>query len=218
MTRTVVGALVNRRSLLASLGDAVEGAPYKGAPRAVVLQLKPRHTWVGAGGALAVDAATPALEVDATLGLVIGRRAVRLSADDRAAALAHVAALVLVADAHASLESHHRPSARQRARDASCAIGAATPLAGLDPDRLVLRTFVDGRPVAASDPADAIRGAAALLAAVTDFMALEPGDVLLLGSPPGGPRVQAGQTVRIEADGLAALEVGVAADPAETAP
>lgn len=210
-SRTVVGALVNHRSLLASLGDRVEAAPHKGAPRHVVLQVKPRHTWVEGGGALRVDDGVPELEVDATLGLVIGRTAARLPERD---ALAHVAALVLVADAHAPLDGHHRPSARQRARDASCAIGLEAPLGPLDPDRVVLRTFVDGVLAATSDPADAIRGAAALLAAITEFMTLEPGDILLTGSPSSGARVRAGQRVRIEAVGLPEVEVGIEHDAA----
>jgi 5-oxopent-3-ene-1,2,5-tricarboxylate decarboxylase/2-hydroxyhepta-2,4-diene-1,7-dioate isomerase len=179
-----------------------------------VLQLKPRHTWVGPGGSLLVDAGVPAVELDATLGLVIGRPATGVH---EAEALGHVDGLVVVADAHAPIESHHRPSARQRARDASCAIGREAPLAHVDPDRVVLRTFLDDRLVATSDPADAIRGAAALLAAVSEFMTLAPGDILLLGSPAGGPRVQAGQSVRVEADGLATLEVRVERDSMEAA-
>lgn len=214
MARTVVGALVNRRSLLASLGDAVDKPPHNGPPRAVVLQIKPRHTWVEIGGPLLVEAGVPAIELDATLGLVIGQTATRVREID---ALGHVDGLVLVADAHAPIESHHRPSARQRARDASLAIGAEAPLGQVDPDRLVLRTFVDDRLVATSDPTDAIRGAAALLAAVSEFMTLAPGDILLLGSPAGGPSVHAGQAVRIEADGLPTLDVRVKLDPAEAA-
>jgi 5-oxopent-3-ene-1,2,5-tricarboxylate decarboxylase/2-hydroxyhepta-2,4-diene-1,7-dioate isomerase len=211
MSRTVVGALVNRRSVLAALGDAVDAPPYKGAPKHVVLQVLPRHTWVGPDGAIRVDAAVPELELDAALGLVVGRTASRVVEAD---ALAHVRGLVLVADAHAPLADHHRPSARQRARDASCALGDEVPLAGLDPDRLVLRTAVDGRVVATTDPADALRGAAALLAAVTGFMTLHPGDVLLTGSAAGAPRVRAGQRVAVEADGMPSLAVRVEAEEA----
>jgi 5-oxopent-3-ene-1,2,5-tricarboxylate decarboxylase/2-hydroxyhepta-2,4-diene-1,7-dioate isomerase len=53
--------------------------------------------------------------------------------------------------------------------------------------------------------ADSIRPAARLLADVTDFMTLAPGDVLALGAAGPAPRVRSGQTARIEIDGLGSL-------------
>ena len=50
------------------------------------------------------------------------------------------------------------------------------------------------------------RGAARLLAEVTEFMTLEAGDLLLVGVPEGAPRVRAGDRVAIEIDGLGRLE------------
>ena len=50
-----------------------------------------------------------------------------------------------------------------------------------------------------------IRPAARLLADVTEFMTLAPGDVLALGAAAPAPRVRAGQTSRIEIDGLGSL-------------
>jgi 2-keto-4-pentenoate hydratase/2-oxohepta-3-ene-1,7-dioic acid hydratase in catechol pathway len=42
-------------------------------------------------------------------------------------------------------------------------------------------------------------------------MTLAPGDILMTGALPGAPRVRAGSRVRIEIDGLEALELRVAA-------
>lgn len=196
--------------MLDALGDAVDRAPYKGRPLAVVLQVKPPSTLVAPGGALRVDDAVPELVIDATLGVVIGRRAFRVREGD---ALGHVAGMLLAIDAHAPLADLHRPSARLRARDASCALGAIAALA--DPDAVALRTLVDGRVAATSSTADAIRRTARLITEVSDFMTLSPGDVLLTGSAAAAPRAGAGCSVRVEADGLAALEVGVERDPAD---
>jgi 5-oxopent-3-ene-1,2,5-tricarboxylate decarboxylase/2-hydroxyhepta-2,4-diene-1,7-dioate isomerase len=44
-----------------------------------------------------------------------------------------------------------------------------------------------------------------LLADVTEFMTLAPGDVLAVGAAAPAPRVRAGQTVAIEIDGLGTL-------------
>jgi 5-oxopent-3-ene-1,2,5-tricarboxylate decarboxylase/2-hydroxyhepta-2,4-diene-1,7-dioate isomerase len=47
---------------------------------------------------------------------------------------------------------------------------------------------------------------ARLIADVSTFMTLAAGDLLLLGVAAGAPRARAGQRVRIEIDGIGALE------------
>jgi 5-oxopent-3-ene-1,2,5-tricarboxylate decarboxylase / 2-hydroxyhepta-2,4-diene-1,7-dioate isomerase len=58
--------------------------------------------------------------------------------------------------------------------------------------RWTVRVAVDGQVVHETDTGDRIRPAARLLADVSDFMTLHPGDVLLLGVSYGAPRVRAG--------------------------
>jgi 5-oxopent-3-ene-1,2,5-tricarboxylate decarboxylase/2-hydroxyhepta-2,4-diene-1,7-dioate isomerase len=74
-----------------------------------------------------------------------------------------------------------------------------------NPDALAIRTYLDGALVQTANTADAIRSAARLLADVTDFMTLAPGDVLAFGAAGPAPRVRSGQTARIEIDGLGSL-------------
>ena len=50
-----------------------------------------------------------------------------------------------------------------------------------DPDALAVRVFVDGRLVHSTDTGQRVRPAGRLLADVTEFMTLSPGDVLMLG-------------------------------------
>jgi 5-oxopent-3-ene-1,2,5-tricarboxylate decarboxylase/2-hydroxyhepta-2,4-diene-1,7-dioate isomerase len=52
-----------------------------------------------------------------------------------------------------------------------------------------------------------IRPAARLLADVTEFMTLGPGDVLALGAAAPAPRVRSGQTLMIEIDGGGSLSI-----------
>jgi 5-oxopent-3-ene-1,2,5-tricarboxylate decarboxylase / 2-hydroxyhepta-2,4-diene-1,7-dioate isomerase len=63
-------------------------------------------------------------------------------------------------------------------------------------------------------PGGRVRSAARLLADVSDFMALSPGDVLMLGTTFGAPRVGAGDAVEIEAPGWGVLRFTVAAGAA----
>ena len=176
-----------------------------------MLYLKPRNTLVAPGGDVRVDATAAELEVGAALGLVIGRTACAVTEAD---ALDHVAGYLVVADFSVPHDSCFRPQTRGKARDASCVLGAAVVARAdvRDPDALTLRVFVDGVLAQTTSSADQVRSAARLLADVSDFMTLAPGDVLLTGLAPGAPRVGAGAQVAVEIDGLGRLETRLAGD------
>lgn len=213
LSGAVFGVLLNHRPALAALGDAVHALPYKAPPKAPVLYLKPRNTQVGDGAVVAVPADVPALEVGAALGLVIGRTACRVAEAD---ALAFVAGLVIVADLSVPHDSFYRPSVRLKARDGFCPIGPRVwPLSAVaSADDLAVRVAVDGQVVHETSTGDRVRGAARLLADVTEFMTLSAGDVLMLGVSAGAPRVAAGHAVAVTVDGLGTLQFRLAAEVA----
>jgi len=204
LSGTVYGTLLNHRSALAALGAAAEEPPYRGAPRAPVLYLKPRNTLAGDGDAVTVPAGIAELEIGACLALVIGRAACRVS---EARALDYVAGYLIVNDVSVPHSYYYRPSVRCKARDGFCPLGphltAAAAVA--DPDALGIRVYIDGLLCHSASTADLIRPVARLLADVTEFMTLSPGDVLAVGAAAPAPRVRAGQRVRIEIDALGSL-------------
>ena len=212
LSGTVYGTLLNQRSALAALGEAVSRPPYQAPPKAPVLYLKPRNTLSSAGAVVPVPADVPELEVGATLGLVIGRTACKLS---EAEALDYVAGYTIVNDVSVPHDSYYRPSLRYKVRDGFCPIGPrVVPRAEVaDPHALAIRVYVDGVLVQQADTGDLLRPIARLLAEVTDFMTLAPGDVLMVGVAAGAPRVRAGQQVAIEIDGLGRLENSFQAEP-----
>ena len=204
LSGTVYGTLLNHRSALAELGEAVSQAPYKAPPDAPVLYIKPRNTLAGPDAVVAVPHDAPELEIGGCVGLVIGRPACRLST---ANALQCVAGYVIVNDISVPHSSFYRPSVRFKARDGFCPLGPRiTPREEIsDPDALVTRIFVDGMLQQTSSTADLVRPVARLLADVTAFMTLLPGDVLAVGVARPVPRAQVGQTVVVEVDGLGRL-------------
>jgi 5-oxopent-3-ene-1,2,5-tricarboxylate decarboxylase / 2-hydroxyhepta-2,4-diene-1,7-dioate isomerase len=206
LSGTVLGVLMNHRPALAALGEAVHRPPYQAPPRAPVLYVKPRNTWLASGGAVPVPADAPELELGACLAAVIGRPAKGVAA---AEALAFVAGWLLVADLCVPHALFYRPSLRWRVRDGFCPLGpeVAPRAAVRDPDALTLTVEVDGRVVHEATTGDRVRDAATLIADVSAFMTLNPGDVLMLGVAQGAPRVRAGQRARIGAPGLASLEM-----------
>ena len=201
---TVYGTLLNHHDALAALGSAVDLPPYKGAPKAPILYIKPRNTCIADGQAIMVPYGVPALEMGATLGLVIGRPACRVS---EAAALDFVAGYVIVNDVSMPHASYYRPSLRFKARDSFCLIGrfVARDAVG-SPDALGITVAIDGKVAQRASTAGLIRSAARLLAEVSDFITLAPGDVLSVGVAAGAPQAQAGQQVCITIDGLGQLE------------
>ena len=200
----VVGALLNDASVFMALGPALHQPPYKAPPAAPVLAIKPRNTLARDGSPIEVPAGVEALEIGASLGIVIGRTACRVARGDVRSVIAGYS---IVADVSVPLPSHYRPALRFRARDGFCPIGprvvAARDVAA--PDALDVRVHIDGALVHASNTAGRVRGVAELIEAVTEFMTLQPGDLLLLGAAPGAPRARAGQRVAIEIEGIGRL-------------
>jgi 5-oxopent-3-ene-1,2,5-tricarboxylate decarboxylase/2-hydroxyhepta-2,4-diene-1,7-dioate isomerase len=208
LSGTVYGTLLNHRTAVAALGAKIGQPPYNAPPRAPVLYLKPRNTLAAGGDTVEIPApdagAAAELETAACLGLVIGRTACRVS---EAAALDHVAGFLLVNDLSIPHPDYYRPSVRYKARDGFCPLGPRVTARAqvANPDALVIRTFIDGVLEQTMSTADLIRPLARLLADVTEFMTLAPGDVLAAGAAAPAPRVRAGQSVIIEADALGAL-------------
>lgn len=216
LSGTVYGVLLNHTPALAALGDAVHAAPYKAPPKAPVLYVKPRNTLSTAGAAIDLPAGVAALQVGANLGAVIGRTACRVGV---AQALEFVAGYVVVNDLSVPHEAFFRPSVRFKALDGSCVIGPAQPGACIaSPDRLAVRVFIDGELVQSTDTGQRTRPLAQLLADVTEFMTLAPGDILMIGTSHGAPLARAGQRIAIEIEGLGRLENTLAAATAHDHP
>lgn len=203
---TVYGTFLNHRAALAALGEAMNQAPYKAPPRAPVLYIKPRNTFAGQGASVAVPADSDELEIGASLGMVFARTACRV---DEAAALSFIEGYVIVADISVPHAVFYRPSVRLKARDGFCPMGPrSVPRDAIpNPDALAVRVAIDGRTVHRTGTADMLRPAARLIAQVSEFMTLYPGDVLLLGVAHGAPRARAGQSAAVEIDGLGRLEM-----------
>jgi 5-oxopent-3-ene-1,2,5-tricarboxylate decarboxylase / 2-hydroxyhepta-2,4-diene-1,7-dioate isomerase len=213
LSGTVYGALLNHAPQLAALGDAVHQPPHKAPPQAPVLEVKPRHMLAADGAIVRVPAGMAALQVSASLGIVIGAVACRVPVER---AMEHVAGYLIVGDISAPLPNHYRPGARFKARDGFCPLGACVVAASAvpNPDALIGRVEVDGAVAHEFTTSERVRGVAQLIADVTEFMTLQVGDVLALGIAHGAPRVEAGHAVVLIIDGVGSLRLRVEAEEA----
>ena len=76
----------------------------------------------------------------------------------------------------------------------------------LDPDDLMIRVFINDEMRQENTTSNLIRPISRLLADVTAFMTLNPGDVLLVGVPEQAPLAKVGDHIRIEIAGIGCLE------------
>ncbi len=201
----VYGTALNFRGALAALGAAVNAPPYQAPPRAPILYLKPRNTWLGPGEAVILPAGHEAVAVGPTLGVVIGQPTTRVSA---AAALGHVAGYTIVNDLALPHSSYFRPAIQQQCRDGFCPIGPSLIEASAitDPGALELRAYINDQLRLTCSTAELIRPLPQLIADISDFMTLRRGDLLLVGLPANLPLARAGDRMAVEIDGLGRLE------------
>jgi len=204
VSATVYGVILNDAASVQKIGSLAE-APYKGAPKAPALYIKPANTRAACGAAVNLPGDAKTVEVAATIGLVMGRAAGRLTVEN---ALDAVAGIVLAADLSLPHASYYRPAIREKCFDGSLPLSSVKPL--VDLGQLVLNTEIDGKLVESRSLAGLIRQPAQLLADVTEFMSLRQGDVLLVGVSYQAPQAAAGSQVKISAEGVGSLQFSIA--------
>jgi 5-oxopent-3-ene-1,2,5-tricarboxylate decarboxylase/2-hydroxyhepta-2,4-diene-1,7-dioate isomerase len=139
----VYGAALNFRGVRELLEPAFHGPPHNAAPRAPVLYIKPRNTWLPHRCPVPLPADVEAVEIGATLGVIIGRDATRMSRE-RAAEV--IAGYTIVNDVTLPGAGLFRPPLRAKCRDGFCPVGPwviardALPA----PEALGIRAFVNG--------------------------------------------------------------------------
>lgn len=187
--------------------------PHHRPPVHPVLYVKPANTWSAPGRAIELPADMPEIEVSPTLGIVFGRAASRVRAQDVAA---YIAGYAVVHDVTAPHTSVLRPPIKQKCRDGFCPIGPVVPAGQVgDPSALAIRAYVNGELQLENSLANLIRGIPKLVADVTDFMSFGQGDILLVGVPEGAPRARVGDRVAVEVERVGRIENPLVAEGAQ---
>jgi 5-oxopent-3-ene-1,2,5-tricarboxylate decarboxylase/2-hydroxyhepta-2,4-diene-1,7-dioate isomerase len=168
--------------------------------------MKPPSTLNGHGGVLRRPRGARFLNYEGEVAAVIGRR---MHGVPESEALGYVAGYAPANDVglHDFRHADRGSMLRVKGQDGFCPIGPAlTPAAGFDPTDFHLRTFLNGTVVQDGTAADLIWPIAYLLADLCRLITLEPGDVVLTGTPANSRPMEPGDTVAVEVSGLGRLE------------
>jgi 2-keto-4-pentenoate hydratase/2-oxohepta-3-ene-1,7-dioic acid hydratase in catechol pathway len=102
---------------------------------------------------------------------------------------------------------------RAKGFDTFCPVGPwIVPQDQVDFNSLRIRSFLDGVIKQDASVRDMIFPVPFLIEYITRFMTLEPGDLIATGTPPGVGPLQAASTVRVEIEGIGAIENAVVSE------
>ncbi|MFC4242125.1 fumarylacetoacetate hydrolase family protein [Gryllotalpicola reticulitermitis] len=210
-----VGAPIARPGAVLCIGMnyAAHAAESGSQPPSVpILFMKTPNTVVGPNDPVEIPRDSEKTDWEVELGVVIGSRALYL--DSPEAALDHVAGFVLANDLSErtwQLEVSGGQWSKGKSAPGFCPIGPwlVTP-DEVDHQQLRLRSFVNGEPRQDSNTSDMVFDVATIIWQLSQYLALEPGDLILTGTPEGValsgrfPFLRAGDTVELDIAGLGA--------------
>ena len=176
--------------------------------------LKGPNTLVGHRGTTPRPADGNQMHPECELVAIIGTPARRVPAER---ALSYVAGYTIACDyaIREYLENYYRPNLRVKNRDATTPLGPFVVDAAdiADPQNLAIATRVNGQVVQKGTTADMVQSVADLIAYLSEFMTLMPGDMILTGTPEGVHFCAAGDSVECEIEGIGMLENHLVAAP-----
>ena len=172
-------------------------------PEEPLIFLKPATAVIGPDASVVLPPSSSEVHHEAELAAVVSRVAKNVRAED---ASQYILGYTAANDVSArDLQSKDGQWARAKGFDTFCPLGPAIETE-LDPlERLAVICRVNGEVRQAGFTSDMVFGVAEIFEFVTTVMTLLPGDVILTGTPAGVGRIDHGDTVEVEIDGIGTL-------------
>jgi 5-carboxymethyl-2-hydroxymuconate isomerase len=181
-------------------------------PAAPVLFMKPASSIIADGEAVVIPAYSQECHYEVELAVLIGKEASHVSAER---ALEHVAGYgtaidMTLRDVQNGLKSKGLPWEIAKGFDTACPLSDFVPASAVpDPHSLNLRLSVNGELRQNGTSADMIHRVPQIIAHVSAIFTLEPGDVILTGTPAGVGQVVAGDVMDAGIEGVSTLKIAV---------
>jgi 2-keto-4-pentenoate hydratase/2-oxohepta-3-ene-1,7-dioic acid hydratase in catechol pathway len=175
-------------------------------PSEPIIFLKPISSLLAPGAAIRMPQWAGRIDFEGEIGLVVGKRARRVSRDD---AWDIVEAIVPVNDVTArDLQRRDGQWTRAKSFDTFCPVGKPIPVADVDLGQMEVITRVNGRVRQQAHVDTMVFPIPELIRFISAVMTLEPGDLIATGTPDGIGPLSPGDEVVVEIPG-----VGLVANP-----
>lgn len=192
----------NYRDHAKELGNEVPSEP--------LLFFKPPSSLLAPGGTILLPKQSERVDFEGELAVVIGRRARGLSREEDLAPYIHGFSLANDVTAR-DLQKKDGQWTRAKGFDTFCPLGPVVDTGITLDGGLTIETHVNGVLRQHGSTEDFIFSLPILLEYITAAMTLEPGDLLLTGTPAGVGPLEAGDLVEVSVPGLGRLSNRVAA-------
>jgi 2-keto-4-pentenoate hydratase/2-oxohepta-3-ene-1,7-dioic acid hydratase in catechol pathway len=182
-------------------------------PSEPLIFLKPPSSLIASGDAIVYPKLSARVDFEGELGVVIGKRARKVSAAD---AGGYILGYTCVNDVTArDLQKKDGQWTRGKGFDTFCAVGPCIVRSeDADFGNFRVQTFVDGAKKQDAPITDMLFAVNEIVRYVTAFMTLEAGDLIASGTPPGVGPLSPGSQVQVVIEGIGILENTVIADMA----
>lgn len=191
------------------LDHITEDAPDFEKPANPIVFLKPPSSLVGHGADIIMPAGPDQVEAEAELAVVFGRQARHVKAnqiDD------YILGLTCANDVSArDYQFKDGQWVRAKGFDTFTPVGPSI-VTGLKSDKLAISCRLNGKIAQDASTEMLLFNVPYLIEFVSRVMTIEPGDILLTGTPARPPRIQAGDVVEVEIEGIGILKNAVVAE------
>ncbi len=181
-------------------------------PSAPVVFMKPASSVIGEGGEIVIPAYSANCHHEAELALLVGHGGKNIPEVEALASLAGygVAIDLTLRDVQDELKKKGLPWDIAKGFDTACPLSEFVPAERVgDPQQLTIIMTVNGEERQHGSTALMINPVANIISHLSTIFTLEPGDVILTGTPAGVSRIAPGDTLRAEIPGVATLQVSV---------
>ncbi|TQS93264.1 FAA hydrolase family protein [Arthrobacter sp. TS-15] len=208
-----IGAPIARPGAVVAIGlNYTAHAAESGAtpPEVPVVFLKPTNTIAGPFDAAPIPPSSEKYDWEVELAIVIGKEASYLSSlSDAEACIAGYAVANDLSERDYQIPGAAGQWTKGKSLPGSTPLGPwLVPASDIDAGNLRLQTLVNGEARQDSSTSDMIFHPAAIVHHLSQYMVLEPGDVIITGTPEGValsgrfPFIQPGDAVELEIEGL----------------
>jgi 5-carboxymethyl-2-hydroxymuconate isomerase len=182
-------------------------------PDAPVIFIKPATSVIGEGEAIVIPPYSRDCHYEVELALLIGRRGKDIPVDQAMEFIAGygVGIDLTLRDVQSELKKKGLPWEIAKGFDTACPLSAFVEASSVaDPQSLRIRLAVNGEMRQDGDTSMMIHRIPDIISHMSGRFTLEPGDVILTGTPAGVGPIVSGDRLEAEIPGVAALRVSVA--------